>query len=102
MNGSAYLPLLTVGILALSGSLGAQTTGRIAGQALDSAGLAVPGVVITVVSPSLQGARTDTSDARGEFRLAFLPPGVYDVKTARPGFEAAQIQGVRVDLDRTV
>src|SRR4051812_14605634 len=101
MNGSVHLTLLTAGLLAFSSALGAQTTGRIAGQAVDSGGLAVPGVVVTVVSPSLQGTRTDTTDTRGEFRCAFLPPGIYDVDIARPGFEAAQIQGVRVDLDRT-
>jgi hypothetical protein len=101
MNGSVYLTLLTAGVLASSSSLGAQTTGRIAGQAVDPGGVAVAGVVVTVGSPSLQGARTDTTDSRGEFRFAFLPPGIYDVKTARPGFEAARIQAVRVDLDRT-
>src|SRR4051812_23848688 len=79
----------------------AQTTGRIAGRAIDGAGLIVPGTIVTVHSPSLQGARTDTTDARGEFRFAFLPPGTYDVATEHAGFRPGDTAGIRVDLDRT-
>ena len=58
------------------------------------------GAVVTVGSPSLQGIRTETTDIRGEFRFAFLPPGIYDVKAGDQASRRPRIQGVRVDLDR--
>jgi hypothetical protein len=91
------VPLVVAGFLALSSPLGAQTTGRIAGQAVDSAGLAARGVIVSVTSSSLQGSRSGTTDARGEFRFAFLPPGIYVVKADLAGFRPVEIPAVRVD-----
>ena len=79
----------------------AQTTGRMAGQAVDSTGRPAYGVVVTVASPSLQGTRSVATDAAGEFHVVFLPPGTYGVKAELAGFKSVEIRDVRVELDRT-
>jgi outer membrane receptor for ferrienterochelin and colicin len=52
-------------------------TGTIRGEVVDATGLALPGVTVTVTSPALQGARTATTSANGDFIIPFLPPGEY-------------------------
>ena len=80
----------------------AQTSGRIVGTIADTSGAPVPGVTVTVTSPSLQGAISTTSDSKGEFRFLTLPPGSYTVKSEVAGFKTVEEQGVRVGIDRTV
>ncbi len=42
-------------------------------------GSAMPGVTVTIESPALQGKRSQTSGARGEYVFKFLPPGAYTI-----------------------
>ncbi len=90
-----------VALLAAS-SLWAQTTGRIMGTVNDSQGNAMPGVVVSVTSPALQGARSSTTAADGEFRLLALPPGTYTLKAALAGFKTFEQDGLVVGMDRTL
>jgi outer membrane receptor protein involved in Fe transport len=70
-------------VLALSAgaSLAAQgsQTGVLSGFVRDGDGLALPGAVVTVSSPALQGSRSTTTDGQGAYALRGLPPGEYDV-----------------------
>jgi Carboxypeptidase regulatory-like domain len=96
------LPLVVAFVLTLTPRpLLSQTTGRLAGEAVDEPGRAVPGVLVTMHSRSLQGSRSATTDTRGAFQVGLLPPGTYDVRADRTGFKTVQISGVRVELDRT-
>ena len=61
-------------------------TGTISGTAVDAQGLSLPGVTITVSSPSMQGMRTAVSDINGNYSLPQLPPGVYAVVFTLSGF----------------
>lgn len=54
-------------------------TGTISGRVVDPQGLALPGVGVTAQSSTLQGSRTATTSANGDYILAFLPPGDYTV-----------------------
>ena len=74
--------MLAPGIsLALALTLGADAlgqgrqTGTITGATVDSQGLSLPGVTVTVRSPSLQGTRTAVTDINGNYSLPQLPPG---------------------------
>ena len=68
----------------------AQTpTGAITGRVVDETGGAVSGVSVRVTSPALQGAReTETAD-RGVYLIPLLPPGDYEVRFERDGFQTA-------------
>ncbi|MYD85698.1 MAG: carboxypeptidase regulatory-like domain-containing protein, partial [Acidobacteria bacterium] len=62
-------------------------TGAIGGAAVDSQGLSLPGVTVTVSSPSLQGTRTAVTDINGNYSLPQLPPGAYSVVFTLSGFD---------------
>ena len=61
-------------------------TGTISGTAVDAQGLSLPGVTVTVSSPSLQGTRTAVTDINGNYSLPQLPPGDYSVVFTLSGF----------------
>ncbi len=75
-------------VLAASGEVLAQgnPTGTIFGHVTDPDGLALPGVLVTVAAPVLQGQRTSITTANGDYILPFLPPGEYSVTFEIPGF----------------
>ena len=68
----------------------------------------VPGAVITVTSPSLQGEQTVVTDASGYYRLAGLPPGIYLIRIeVAPGgemvrYDAQILHGDRPDAALTL
>jgi outer membrane receptor protein involved in Fe transport len=61
-------------------------TGTIRGTVQDQQGLPVPGVTITATSAALQGPRTSVSDGEGNYTLAALPAGQYEVTFELSGF----------------
>jgi outer membrane receptor protein involved in Fe transport len=79
----------------------AQTTGAIVGT-VAQAGTALPGVTVEARSPNLQGARVETTDAGGHFRLSILPPGDYTVTATLSGFNTVTQKSVHVGLGSTV
>ena len=78
----------------------AQTTGSIAGHVGDSGGGWLPGVTVEAKSPSMQGSRVAETDARGDYRLALLPPGVYSVSYKLEGFAPETRRGITVSLGK--
>src|SRR5258706_15447307 len=78
-------------VLASSAPLFAQgeQAGAIRGRLSSSDGLALPGAIVTVTSPSLQGDRSAVADINGVYSIPGLPPGEYSVHVAMPGFAAA-------------
>ncbi len=87
--GSPWLPCWTRLALALAlaaTAAGAQTTGGASGRVTDDDNASIPGVTVTAASPALQGTRTTTTDTRGDWRFAALPPGRYEVSFELAGF----------------
>src|SRR5688572_6503194 len=85
---------------------GQATSGTIGGRVHSSDGLPLPGVVVTVTSPSLQGTRTAVTSESGDYLIALLPPGVYAVVFELDGFQSVnrtqQVTGAynaRVDVE---
>src|SRR5574340_55181 len=87
-------------LLALPAFSQTNPTGTMSGKVADQQGLAVPGAVVTAQSPALQGSRTATSSANGDFILPFLPPGDYTVTVDMPGFRSTK-QTARVTIAQT-
>ncbi len=89
--------------LLIAGGLSAQTTtGRLAGQIVDSDGGMLPGVTVQVTSDVLiGGAKTTITDAQGGFQFVGLPPGVYSVRADLDGFTSQERTGVKVPLGGT-
>ena len=75
-----------------------QTTGSLVGRAADESGGVLPGVTVEAKSPALQGARVAVTDGVGRYRLTLLPPGLYTVAFALPGFALETKSAVAVGL----
>src|SRR5512138_1723734 len=83
-----------------AGAFGA-TTGTFFGAITDSDGSALPGVTVTITSPVLQGSRTATTNAAGEYNFPLLPPGEYRAEYTLASFETVVRTGVVVNLDQS-
>ena len=87
--------------LGLSPIYAQQTTGAISGVVTDSSGAALPNVTVTVADPSTGLTRTVTTNQSGEYSIAELPPGKYQVTATAPSFKAAVTNNVNVDVATT-
>lgn len=97
------LTLLAGGLLlaALSAFAQSNATGRISGAVVSSDNQALPGVTVSLFSPALQGVRTATTSANGDYIFTFLPAGDYEVAFDLTGFQGVK-QRVRVALAENV
>ena len=98
------ISLILALIFALVFSLEAQVsqTGSIRGIVTDQNGEPLPGVSVTVTSPSLIGTQSTITNDKGVFRVPSLPPGVYEVKLELPGFKTLIQSGIVVRVGMTV
>lgn len=60
--------------------------GEVRGTVSDGQGKVVAAATLTATSPALQGARTAATNAEGQYVLAALPPGDYQLTFERRGF----------------
>ena len=74
-------------------------TGTLIGT-VTAGGSALPGVTVTIESQALQGKRTTTSGANGDYAFRFLPPGSYTVTFELQGMKKA-VQTTNVSLGAT-
>ncbi|MGE5815599.1 MAG: TonB-dependent receptor, partial [Acidobacteriota bacterium] len=77
-----------------------ETTGTISGVIVDTQGLPVPGVTVTVAGP--QGSKTTVTEANGRFTMPFLVPGTYAVRAEVSGFKPVEQRDVILRLGQTV
>jgi hypothetical protein len=97
------LSLLLITLALAPPALGQALTGTITGRAIDSSGGVLPGVDVSIASPSMiGGARSAVTDTQGVYRFTQLPSGEYQVTFTLPGFKTLTITGVRVDVGATM
>jgi hypothetical protein len=103
-----FLALSLCALLAAP-ALAQNPTGTLTGNVTDGTA-ALPGVTVTVSSPSLQGTRTATTSVEGDYIFKFLPPGEYRVTFDLAGFQtidttvkisAAQTQKLDATMPQT-
>jgi hypothetical protein len=95
---------ILVSLASLVGSPAAGQGGdaSIIGQVTDQSGAVLPGVTVTATSPALQvPSVTDVTNEVGEYRLAPLPVGVYQVTYDLAGFRPSQREAVRLTVGFT-
>lgn len=100
MRFQRFLGLVAALLLSGSATLSAQITGSIVGRVIDESGAPLPGTAVEATSPSLQGTRSTTADANGDYRLTLLPPGSYTVTAHLQGFAPDTRPGIAVGLDK--
>lgn len=73
--------------------------GSIVGNVKDSSDAPVPGAVVSVVSHGTNLSRETTTNEVGAYSLPTLPPGSYDVKVIKEGFQTFTRTGVEVTIN---
>ncbi len=82
--------------------IAAQTTSTIEGTVKDKQGLAVAGAQVRATSSALAVDLSATTDADGNYRITTLPPGIYEVKVSKDGFQSEVFKNIEVTLNRTL
>jgi len=86
-------------LLAMAGSLSAQTfRGTILGTVTDPNGAVVPAASVNARNIATGIERTTTSDEFGNFSIAELQTGTYEVKVEKSGFQSSTVTGVLVEV----
>ena len=94
-------------LVSLASLIGSPASGQggdasIIGQVTDQSGAVLPGVTVTATSPALQvPSMTSVTNEVGEYRLAPLPVGVYQVTYDLAGFRPGQREAVRLTVGFT-
>jgi hypothetical protein len=91
-----YLFFIFTLLLVCVAAYGQGTTSTLSGR-VTSAGSPLPGVMVSVSSPALQGTRDSVTGEGGGYTFAALPPGMYTVK-----FELAGMQTVTKTVQLTL
>ncbi|MBI2835117.1 MAG: carboxypeptidase regulatory-like domain-containing protein [Acidobacteria bacterium] len=83
-------------LLLLPGIAAAQSA--IAGVVKDTTGAVLPGVTVEASSPALiEQARSALTDARGQYKIIDLRPGIYTVTFTLPGFTVVKREGIQLE-----
>ena len=76
-------------------------SGDLVGTVTDSSGAALPNITVSATNTATNVRYTGATNATGEYRIANLPPGTYEVSTSATGFATATLKGVGIELNRT-
>ena len=78
------------------------TTGNITGRVTDPQGKVVAGATVSATNKSTGAARTATTDNSGDYAVAELPPGKYDVAVEAKSFSRALLQDFELNVGAKV
>ena len=93
--------LFALSLFFLASAMAQQSTGDITGRVLDQQGGAVPNATVTARSKGTSFSRTTTTNEQGEYTLAELPPGAYEVTVEAKGFSKALLKNYELNLGAT-
>jgi hypothetical protein len=88
--------------LLISIASGQTTLGTIRGLASDATGAVIPDVSVVVRNSNTNLERRTTTGATGNYEVAQLTPGLYEVTAEKSGFNRVVVSGVRLDTSATV
>ncbi len=77
------------------------STGALGGTVHQGQGAPVPGVVIGLTNAATQQNQQSKTGDNGSFQFSLLPPGVYDVTFASPGFKTARMRAANVSVSES-
>ena len=95
------LPLPAVLLLVLNISAFGQSTATLQGRVVDPSGAVVPNARIAVRDQATGVERTAQSDSDGNYQVAALPPGAYQVEIQAQGFQTQVIHDLKLEVART-
>src|SRR5262245_9274030 len=81
-------------------TLSAQHTGTVVGTVKGPSGAVLPGAEVSAKNVETGIVRKVETGERGEYRLAALPVGTYDIETSVNGFQTGVRKGIVLSLGR--
>lgn len=75
---------------------------QLGGRVADETGAALASVSITLANTETGYRHETRSNELGNFAFPFLPPGVYMLQAARPGFSTLSLEGVRLAVHQAL
>jgi len=75
-----------------------ETRGGFGGSTLDRSGAAVPNAKVTATNVATNVSISTTSDAQGNYTIAFLLPGAYTLSASATGFKTVQTGNIEVRI----
>lgn len=98
-----WIGLLSIGVLLLTVvSVEAQTTATLTGSVLDLTNSVLQGAEVVVVNVDTLAERRATSGNDGNFVIASLPPGRYNLRSAIAGFRPAELRNILLNVNDRV
>ena len=97
-----WLLLFSLGLFLTITAFASGPTGTITGTVTDPSGAVVPKARITVRNEATNAVRDAETDDDGDYTVALLPPGRYQVTAESKGFRKSIFSDVTVDVDQTV
>jgi hypothetical protein len=89
-------------LLLVTSRLMAQSTAEIRGKVSDTGGNPIVSAFVMIASQDTTFLRAATTDENGEFELATLPVGTYDLQVKGEDFLPFEAKGVRASIGRVV
>ncbi len=86
--------LLLACLLAIS--LHAQVSAILSGTVTDPSGATIPGALVTARNVDTGAVRSTPTDPEGHYQFSSLPAGQYEIRGAKPGFNAEVRTGVHL------
>ena len=83
-------------------AFGQATSGDLVGTVKDPSGAVVANASVTITNEETGVATKTQTNGSGLYRASNLPAGKYDVSANAPGFLPYKLQGVNVELNKTV
>lgn len=88
--------LLVFSLAALPAVLAQASTAELSGLVLDSSGGRIPGAQVEVLHQPTASLWTTLSDQLGRYKFLALPPGPYQLRVSKEGFNPIQVDGVEL------
>ena len=89
-------------MLALAGPSWAQSTATLQGTVTDAQGGVIPGASVTASNAETGLQRSVITDTAGNYQMAALPVGTYQLETRLTGFQPRLLKDIRLEVARTV
>ena len=98
-KGSAVLLPFFVAVAVLSAQTA--TTGLISGTVSDPSGAGVPTAIVEIANVATGVTQQQAANGVGQYVFPGVAPGEYTLKATAPGFRAASVAGIRVEVTKS-
>ncbi|MBA4182735.1 MAG: carboxypeptidase regulatory-like domain-containing protein [Acidobacteria bacterium] len=78
-----------------------QITATVSGTITDPAGAVVPGATVTAASIETGLVKTATTNDDGQYTIAFLQPGSYNITIEKSGFASVSRENIKLEVAQT-